>query len=54
MLWVPQQNLWVMHCCDAMVVWQGRWKDSKRFYNPEFDAAHDPALQVIRRSLKVF
>jgi hypothetical protein len=32
-------------------MWRRHWKDSKRFYKPELDAAHDPALQAITPSL---
>jgi hypothetical protein len=32
-------------------VWRRHWKDSKRFYKPELDAAHDPAPQAVRPSL---
>jgi hypothetical protein len=31
-------------------LWRCHWKDSKRFYKPELDAAHNPRLQAIRPS----
>jgi hypothetical protein len=29
-------------------MWRRHWKASKRFYKPELDAAHNPALQAIK------
>jgi hypothetical protein len=34
-------------------MWRRHWKDSKRFYKPELDAAHDPAPQAIKLRLKL-
>src|ERR1700686_4650818 len=32
-------------------LWRCHGKDSKRFYKPELDAAHNPRVQAIRPSL---
>jgi hypothetical protein len=32
-------------------MWRRHWKASKRFYKPELDAAHNPALQAIKFGL---